>query len=88
MYKSYERVDLKFSMLRKQRKLSKKNGGINHFSPDFVGLRDMSKLENRTFKENGINAKKYNRSMTPSLYELWILDFIIFYLWLRNHCYQ
>jgi len=53
-----------------------------------VGLRDMSELENGAFKESGINAKKYNKSMIPSLCELWIFDLIIFYALLRRLCYK
>jgi len=45
-----------------------KKDGINHFLPNFVGLGDISKLENEAFKEIGINAKKYNIYLAPSLY--------------------
>jgi len=61
-------------------------GGINHSSSDFVGLGDMLKLKGVAFKEGSINSKKYNRSMTSSLCELWIFDLIILYPLLRNHC--
>ena len=64
-------------MLRKPYK--KKRDGINHFLLDFVGPGDTLELENGTFNESGINAKKYNISMTLPLCELWIFDLIIFY---------